>query len=78
MGECKFRKGDRVQLLDGEPVFEPFRGAIGTVADTTYSPDGSIAVFYDHFGRLRSDPATLLLVGDDVDVTELNSFLENQ
>ena len=77
--ECKFREGDRVQLVDSESVFKRYRGAVGTVADTS-SLDalGCILVQYDHFGKLQSDPATLVLIDDNVDTTELNSFLDNQ
>ena len=78
MGECKFREGDRVQLVDRAPVFETFRGAVGTVQDISRGANGSVVVLYDNFGRLQSDPATLVLIVDDVDATELNSFLDNQ
>lgn len=79
MGERKFCKGDRVQLVDREPVFERYRGAVGTVIDTS-SLDalGSVSVLYDRFGKYQSDPATLVLINDNVDATELNSFLDNQ
>ena len=79
MGKRKFRIGDRVQLLDREPVFQSYRGAVGTVVDTS-SLDalGCILVQYDHFGKLQSNPATLVLIDDNVDATELNSFLDNQ
>ena len=79
MGERKFREGDRVQLLDREPVFQSYRGAVGTVVDTSsYDALGCILVLYDHFGKLSSDPATLVLIDDNVDTTELDSFLDNQ
>lgn len=78
MGECKFRVGDRVQLVDREPVFKKFRGAVGTVIDTSRGVNGTVVVLYDNFGRLQSDPATLVLIDDNVDTTELNSFLDNQ
>lgn len=78
MDECKFRKGDRVQLVDREPVFKKFRGAVGTVIDISRGANGIVVVLYDNFGRLQSDPATLVLIVDDVDVAELNSFLDNQ
>lgn len=78
MGECKFREGDRVQLVDREPVFKKFRGAVGTVIDISRDVNGIVVVLYDNFGRLQSDPATLVLIDDNVDTTELNSFLDNQ
>lgn len=78
MDECKFREGDRVQLVDREPVFKKFRGAVGTVIDISRGANGIVVVIYDNFGRLRSDPATLVLINDSVDATELNSFLDNQ
>ena len=77
--ECKFRKGDRVQLVDREPVYEMYRGAVGTVIDvSSLDALGYIRVLYDHFGEFKSTPATLVLIDDNVDTTELNSFLENQ
>lgn len=79
MRECKFRKGDRVQLVDREPVFERYRGAVGTVIDvSSFDALGGISVIYDSFGKCQSDPATLVLINDSVDTTELNSFLDNQ
>lgn len=79
MGKRKFREGDRVQLLDREPVFESYRGAVGTVTDvSSFDALGCIDVTYDHFGKLQSDPATLVLIDDNVDTTELNSFLDSQ
>lgn len=79
MRECKFRKGDRVQLVDREPVFDLYRGAVGTVIDvSSLDALGSISVLYDRFGERQSDPSTLVLIDDNVDATELNSFLDNQ
>ncbi len=79
MGECKFRKGDRVQLVGGDPDFESYIGAVGTVIDvSSLDAFGGIAVLYDSFGMCQSNPAALVLIGDDVDATELNSFLDNQ
>lgn len=79
MGERKFRKGDRVQLVDSESVIKWYRGAVGTVIDgSSFDVHGCISVLYDHFGKLQSDPATLVLIDDNVDATELNSFLDNQ
>ena len=56
-----------------------YRGAVGTVTDvSSLDALGCVVVTYDHFGKLQSDPATLVLIDDNVDTTELNSFLENQ
>lgn len=60
MGECKFRKGDRVQLVDGEPVFESYRGAVGKL----YGGFIWISLQLDHFvlKLLRSQNITAVIV----------------
>lgn len=79
MTEWKLREGDRVRLVDREPVFKQYRGAVGTVVDvSSLDALGSVSVLYDRFGKCQSDPATLVLINDNVDTTELNSFLDNQ
>ena len=76
-GDKVFHAGDRVQLYDGEPVFERYRGLVGTVVGRGYG--GCLRVLYDNLGRdLLSDPKTLTIIHDEFDVTDLNSFIENQ
>lgn len=79
MDKQKFRVGDRVQLTDGEPVYPEYRGLVGTVVEEE-GADGFLRVSYDALDSrvLRSDPKTLTFIHDELDMTDLNSFIENQ
>lgn len=80
-GNKVFHDGDRVQLHDDEPVFERYRGLVGTVVGTIrIGSDVFLKVYYDALdSRVSlSDPNTLTIIHDELDMTDLNSFIENQ
>ena len=80
-GDKVFHDGDRVQLCDGDPVFNRYRGLVGTVVGTArIGSDVFLKVSYDKLDSrvLHSDPNTLTVIQDEFDATNLNSFIENQ
>ena len=80
-GDKVFHDGDRVQLYDGEPVFERYRGLVGTVVGTgRIGSEVFLRVSYDNLDSrvLHSEPKTLTIIYDEFDMTDLISFIENQ
>lgn len=80
-GDKVFHDGDRVQLCDGEQVLKRYRGLVGTIIGTIrIGSEVFLKVSYDKLDSsvLLSGPNTLTIIHDEFDMTDLNSFIENQ
>lgn len=77
----EFRNGDRVRLIEGDPVREEYQGQEGTVVNDWIDVEehDDITVVYDFRPDREtwSTVNTLIPISDDLDTDEIDAFIED-